>query len=206
MTVALYSSYQGTCYSLDASLLGGINIYEINRNIAFSFIDRNARSDFYAGFFTAHLGFQEHFNWCDACFELFSLADYHYFSRGTIRESGAESINLNVKAQVQHMMRTEAGLKGYYEIQCCNYCFAPFLGLSWIGEFPLGDSRQKANFQEQDCVMNIRSYHSLFNFASPEAGFKITRCNGLSFIGSYKGIFNNRTRSHEMEARFEWAF
>ena len=75
-----------------------------------------------------------------------------------------------------------------------------------MGEFPLNTSRQKASFQDQNCVMDIEVYDSIENFLSPIAGVKCSRCNGTSLVAGYKGIFNSKTRIHELEARFEWAY
>ena len=143
---------------------------------------------------------------CGFLIRPFALGDYHYLYQEGFRESGANSINLRVHGKTQHMFRAEAGLRTSYEFLECDYCIAPYLGLSWVGEFPLHTSHQRASFTGQSCVMNIQRYHSDRHLASPEAGLKFTRCNGLSILSGYKGLFDSDTRIHQLELRMEWVF
>ena len=104
------------------------------------------------------------------------------------------------------MLRGEAGLRWYYEFDCDCYCFAPYLGASGVGEFPLHKSKQKASFVDQSCVMDVTSYDSAVYLGSPEAGIKWTHCNGGSITVGYKGLFNDKTRINQFEVRVERGF
>ena len=124
---ALYGSWN-TCdsFTVDASVIGGGTEHEFRRKIEFASIDRTAKSHPWAGFVTAHLGFRTDWNWCCTEFEPFALVDYHYFHRNHIREHGAESLDLRVKAKTQHLMRTEVGLNAYWTWVCLCSCFSPY--------------------------------------------------------------------------------
>jgi len=104
------------------------------------------------------------------------------------------------------MLRTEAGLKTYYPIACPCSCFAPFIGLSYVGEFPLSRSYQKANFIDQSATFKVVSYNDIINLGSPEFGLKWTHNNGFSFVIGYKGLFNTKTSINEVDAGLEWVF
>ena len=102
------------------------------------------------------------------------------------------------------MIRGEAGLNCYYAFNCCTSCYAPYIGLSWVGEFPLHKSKQKVTFSGQ--TVEVISYNTSVRLASPQAGIKWTHCCGASVILGYKGLFNSSVRINQAEARLEWVF
>ena len=203
---ALYSIFKTCYFNIDISVIGGGTDYDLKRHLLFGTINRTARSDFWGWFLTSHVGLRG--NWECSCLNLepFALVDYHYWRREGFHEHGAQSLDLNVRAKTQNMLRTEAGIKGYYSIMCDCSCFAPFLGLSYVGEFPLHKSKQRASFTGQFCVIQAASYDDIVNLGSPEVGMKWTHCNGFSFVVGYKGLFNNKTSINEVEGRLEWVF
>jgi outer membrane autotransporter protein len=203
---ALYGSWVCDCFSLDLSVLGGGTENDLKRRISFADINRKAKKDFWNYFVTAHLGLRANWHWCCSTFEPYALADYHYYTHGSFTEHGAESLNLRVKSKDQHMMRAEAGLKWYYEVDCDCFCWAPYLGASYVGEFPIHKSKQPASFVGQSCVINAKSYDSSVHLGSPQAGVKWTNCSGWSFLLGYKGLFNSKTTINEIEGRIEWLF
>ena len=78
--------------------------------------------------------------------------------------------------------------------------------LSWVGEFPLNKSKQKASFADINCLMVVKSYHDMVNLASPQAGLKWTFTDGFSFILGYKGLFSKKTVINQADLRFEWIY
>jgi|GEM_PF-1488814 len=203
---ALYASWLCHYFSMDLSVLGGGSDNDLDRKITFAEVDRTAKGDFWNYFVTGHLGLKANWCWCDSVFEPFAVADYHYYTHGSFSEKGADSLNLRVRSKDQHMMRGEAGMLWYIETDCGCYCVAPYLGLSWVGEFPIGKSRQPASFTGQSCVIDALSYDSSVQLGAPQAGIKWSHCNGASFSLGYKGLFNSSTRINQMEGRLEWIF
>lgn len=203
---ALYGSWLCNCWSIDLSILGGGSDNNTARKIEFSSLDRKAKADFWSYFVTAHLGGRGRYSFCCNILEPYALIDYHYYTRESFTEKGADSINLHVKSKDQHMIRGEAGLLCYCEINCDCFCWAPYLGLSWVGEFPLEKSKQPASFIGQSCIIDATSYEDDIQLASPQAGIKYTHCSGLSFLLGYKGLYNKEIRINEFEARLEWIF
>ncbi len=203
---ALYAIFKMCYFNLDLSFIGGGTDYEMNRHILFGTIDRRAKSDFWGWFLTSHLGLRGNWECCCVNLEPFALLDYHYWRRESFHERHANSLNLDVRSKTQNLLRTEAGLKAYYSINCPCSCFAPFIGLSYVGEFPLSKSKQKANFTDQSCVFSATSYDDVINLGSPEVGLKWTHCNGFSFVVGYKGLYNTKTSINEVEGRLEWVF
>ncbi len=213
---ALYGNYQGCWLNLDISAIGGGSDHHLNRKIdirgtsvltgAPVVLDRTAKSHPWGYFFTGHLGLRTDWEWCSTTFEPFGLVDYNYFQVQSFKEHGANSINLNVKKHHQNMLRSEAGLRAYRTWACECYCFAPYIGLSWVGEFPLNHSKQRASFTGESCVIDVTSYHSSVQLASPQAGVKWTNECGVSFLVGYKGLYNSKTSINEIEANLDWVF
>lgn len=213
---ALYGSYEGCWLNLDISAIGGgsdhhlkrkINIEGTNQRMGTPIdINRSANSHPWGYFFTGHLGIRTDWEWCCTTFEPFGVVDYNYFHREGFREHGAQSLDLKVKEHIQNMIRGEAGLRAYRTWDCDCFCFAPYLGLSWVGDFPLSKSHSKGSFVGQSCVINTTSYHSSVQLVSPQAGIKFTTDCGLSFSIGYKGFYNEKTNNNEVDARFEWVF
>jgi len=203
---ALYGDVHCNCFALDASVLGGGSDYDLDRRMTFSIIDRKAKSDFWGYFVTAHLGATGSWCFCHTNFKPFALADYHYYTRNSFNEHGADSLNLHVQSKDQHMLRAEAGLKLCWEYSYCGSCIVPYIGGSYVGEFPLNASRQKASFIGKACVIDAKSYDNTVHLGSPTVGASWIYCDDFSFTASYKGLFNNKTRINEAEVRFDWIF
>lgn len=203
---ALYGSWQCNCFTVDISVIGGGTQHDLKRELSFSIIDRTAKSDYWAWFITPHLGLRGQWGTCCAVLEPFAVVDYHYFHSDSFKESGANSISLNVKSKSQHFLRAEAGIDWRFLVDCCCYCISPYIGLSYVGEFPLNDGDQRASFRGRSCVMDVTSYHSDVHLVSPQAGIKYSHCNGFSFILGYKGLYNRNTIISQGEGRLEWVF
>ncbi len=228
----LYGNYQGCCIDLDISLIGGGSDHHLHRRIEIDGpgvittvntnlctgvdgvvttpvdidIDRTAKGDPWGYFFTGHLGISTDWDWCCTTFEPYALVDYNYFHREEFREHGAGGLNLSVREHIQNMLRGEAGLRIYRTRQCDCFCYAPYIGISWVGEFPLSRSKQRAHFVGQDCTFSVGSYHSAIQLVSPSAGIKFTNKCGFSFSVGYKGLYNSSTHINEIDTGIEWIF
>lgn len=201
-----YGSYRRAHFDLDIALLGGGTQNDLHRELEFGTIDRTAKSNFWSYFASGHVGADTPWSWKRWTFSPFALADYHYYTRKGFTESGADSINLVVRSKSQNMMRGEAGAKVYYTAALDSGCYAPYVALSWVGEFPLESSHQKANFKGRPPVMDVEAYDSSAQLISPQAGVNITSSKGFSLIVGYKGLFNRKTSINQGEARLEWVF
>jgi outer membrane autotransporter protein len=203
---SIYTSYNPKRFAVDFSLIGGGSDHHISRKIPLPGLHRDANSDLWGYFLTAHAGGRG--TWKCGCFALegFALTDYHYFIREAFSESGAHSLNLTAFQHTQHFMRGEAGLRAYYSSVCYYYCFAPYIGASWVGDFPLNTSVQKAHFSGRNYAMDIDIYHASIEMVSPEIGVRLTYDCGPTMLIGYKGLFGKKVRMNQADVRFEWAF
>lgn len=204
---ALYGSFIKEHYNIDLSMISGATENGIRRKIKFGDVTRHPKSEFWSQFFTAHLGAMGDWNIGDFHWGPFGLVDYNFFHRNGFHEHGAKSLNLHVKNKNQNMMRAEAGIKAYGMISSRNFsCLNPYFGISYIGEYPLGKSKQKSNFAGQSCTIDATSYHSTANFGSGEVGLKWKSKNGFSVELGYKGFFNTKTSINELNGQLLWSF
>ena len=203
---AIYGSWLCGCGGFDFSLIGGASDNDTSRKIQFTNVKRTARGDFWNQFVTVHLGTQ--FDWQCGCtvFEPIVLVDYHYFARNSFKEKGANSLNLKMKSFDQHILRFEGGINWYWISEGEDCCYAPYIGVSYVGEYPLTASKQKASFSGQSNTFTVKSYDSAVNLVSPQAGVKYTNSSGTSFVLEYKGLYNGDFSANQCEARVELIF
>lgn len=229
---AVYANFQACCINVDFSVLGGGGTNQLNRQIDIDvenpiiIVETNlctgipsgviqtrelqfsatAKSHPHSHFLTTHLGLGMKWDWNCKIIEPFGLVDYHYFHLSRFNEQGADFLDLNVQSHRHHLLRGEAGLKMQRTWTTECYCTTPYISLSWVGEYPLGNVHEKASFDGQDCVIDVLSYHTSVQLISPELGIKWTRNRCSSFSLGYKGLYNKRTKINELEARFELIF
>lgn len=203
---ALYGSLGNRYLSLDASVLLGRSNQEVDRHVSFASIDRIAHSNHGAHFFEAHLGIRTDLTLGSFWIEPFALGNYLHLRESPIHEKGGISLDLSVREKAQNFARAEAGARTRYEVKKYDYCFAPYLGFSWVGEYPLHDSHERGHLSGLGGEMKITSYWSHQSLLSPQAGIQVSRMNGLSVLAFYKGLFNKDTRIHQGEFRVEWGF
>ena len=203
---AIYGSWLCGCGGFDFSLIGGASDNDTSRKIQFTNVKRTARGDFWNQFVTVHLGTQ--FDWQCGCtvFEPIVLVDYHYFARNSFKEKGANSLNLKMKSFDQHILRFEGGINWYWISEGEDCCYAPYIGVSYVGEYPLTASKQKASFSGQSNTFTVKSYDSAVNLVSPQAGVKYTNSSGTSFVLEYKGLYNGEFSANQFEGRVELIF
>jgi outer membrane autotransporter protein len=200
-TGALYGDYRCGWLCLNLALLGGGTSNHLDRRITFSTVDRKAKSNPWSYFVTTHLEAEG----CISCFRPFVLVDYHYYRRNSFKEKGAQSLDLNVQSKTQHMLRLETGANAAWTLDACGYTVCPYIGVSYVGEYPLHTAREKASFTGRSCVINAISYDQLIHLGSPALGVTWAFCDWI-LEAQYKGLFNNRTRINEASASINWQF
>ena len=204
---SVYGDWTCSCITADVAVIGGGSCNHLDRELHFGSINRVANGDFWSYFVTAHLGLRSLWEAFCSNWEPFGSIDYHYYTHDGFTETGANSINLFVRSHNQHFILGEAGLRWYKIFTCDCVCIAPYLGISWMGEFPLETSRQPAQFIGRDCVIDSISYEANHNhLIVPQIGVKMENECGFTALVGYKGFFNDCTRIHQIEASAEKNF
>jgi len=203
---AVYGSKQGDTFSLDGSLIVGNQDQSLGRSFNFTNVPRKARSHPKGQFVNIHIGIEGCMRACSFGASPYVSLDYHIFNRRSFNEMGAKSANLDVLCNAQSFLRPELGLLGSYECNFGRHCFSPYFGIGWLGEIPLHPSEQEATFENQTCLIDVKSYCRNNHLFAPQIGFKWTTCAGFSFEAGYQGLFNRKTTANQFDGRLEWAF
>ncbi|MFK5924114.1 MAG: autotransporter domain-containing protein [Verrucomicrobiota bacterium] len=137
-----YAIYENGGFYAETILGGGHNDYRMRRSIAFSTVDRTARSSPDGGQFNAYqdLGY----DWRAGGFTIGVLAgsQYTYAGISSFSENGAESLDLRLDRQEVNSIRTNIGGRIAYAWDLGpNLVVIPELRVFWQHEF-LQDSRE----------------------------------------------------------------
>ncbi|NGX30823.1 MAG: putative outer membrane protein PmpB [Chlamydiae bacterium] len=201
---ALYTSFVSNYFIANASVIAGGKHFDMNRKVAFLSINEVANSKFNSPFANAHLGLMIQANMHDFRLELFGNADYHYWYREKLAETGS-AINLVITKHHSHFIKTELGTNLNAILHYQNKCFVPFVGVSVVKIVPLGKTNYNARFEFDDFCMFTLTSNSTQELVAPRCGLRI-HTNSFSFTIDYKGEFNKTFRNHQVSGRLEWAF
>ncbi|NGX30886.1 MAG: Extracellular serine protease [Chlamydiae bacterium] len=201
---ALYASFLSRNFIANASVMIGGKHFDMNRKVAFLMINEVANSKFNSPFVNTHLGLMAIGNLHDFRLEIFANADYHYWYREALLETGTP-INLFITKHHSHFIKAEVGtnLKAILNYQ--NKCFVPFVGFSIIKKFPLGKTNYNARFEDSSFCMYTLTSSTVQELASPRCGLRI-HTKSFAFSIGYRGEFNKYTKDHQVDGGLEWTF
>jgi uncharacterized protein with beta-barrel porin domain len=202
----LYASYCPQRYKFDASILGAWQNYHTNREISFPGVDRVAESHSSGSAFTCHLGAERSFFY--EAFELtpFVEADYYLIHQNSLVESGADSLDLNVRNHEDSFFRSNLG----FAISR-PFCFSwgaiiPEATLSWVWLSPISDNSITAGFIGIADTFTVATTDRAISLASPGFDLMVKLKNGLEISAAYQGNFADRIRDQEVSATLSWHF
>jgi outer membrane autotransporter protein len=204
----LYASYVDQRFFVNLTALAGVNLYDLHRRIKFSTISRTAESSSYGYEISPHVAvgvnlLPERFS---TALQLFGDADYFYFNRKRFQEFGAQSLNLDVRTKTSNMMRSEVGARLNHTVTKQGGCFAPYIGLSWVGKYHLSSGSYNASLDQVPRIFTVFSFDKNIFFISPEAGLQITLKDGFSFSADYKGEFGHYGHVNKVDLRLNWLY
>lgn len=169
--LSAYGNLFRDLFYVNASLLGAYNQYREVRKIKFTTFDRRAKGSFHGGEFLAHLDGGLIFTHQNYSFRPFAMFDYTVFTQGTIRESGANSLNLVVDKSRYDMLRMQGGL---FASRCFNLEQSKFLldgKLSYIREQRFEGREYKSHLKGEPGSFATKGMHPDRNLFSPSFGF-----------------------------------
>jgi len=200
----LYGKYISPFFlAVNTSVTLGGNFYDLSRKIQYGdgnltrTIQRNAKSNHNALAFSAHLGLNYDFEQLSAPVGIHANLDYSYLNQNRFKESGADSLDLDIRDKVSNMLQTELGA---YYLQTFTFsarCISPYLGLSWVVKVPLSDGTLLASLRGQGGTFKVDTTSQTLQFVVPKAAVKISTKKCLAFTletyaelsGSYKSYF-----------------
>lgn len=197
----LYGLYESPVFvTVDTSVIFGGNFYDLTRKIDYgnapNTIHRSADSGHNAFSFGAHLGVTSDFN-PSVPLGVFGSLDYAYLNQERFSESGANSLNLDVRTQVSNMLQGEIGTFFLKTFVFSSRCVSPYLGFSYVVKVPLSDGTILSSFRGQDQTFKVETTNQTLQFFSPKVALKVStkRCLSITLeamaelSGQYKSYF-----------------
>lgn len=205
---SLFNRY---CY-MDLAIMGAYDHFDAQRKITltnmFTTMRRNAKHKEDGGEFDIYAGLGYTFNKNNWQLNPFVDLDYQYLHQGNYKESGAKSIDLNVRKRNSNLLRTEAGVSVSVcqkKIESANLAFVEQIKLSYIHEERYDGKKTKAKFigPPDSSSFFVKGFWPDRDLISPGASIQMLfPTNNFSLNLRYNGEFGkkwqNQTGSLEM--------
>lgn len=181
---ALYFDAQGDNFYLGGSFLMGMDFYDTSRHIQFLSTNRHAHAEFQALDAMGQISMAYLFGAPQAFFYPYANIDYLYLHTHDFHETGANGLDLAVRARTDMTLRSELGLG--LQVQDRNpaetACISPTVSLGWVNMYPLKRPHIGATFAGASIpftavgwneVWNLMNLNFALGFAHRCFGFKI---------------------------------
>ncbi len=216
-----YASLFGTLYNriayLDVAVIGAYNHCSAERTIRlqniFTKIKRKADHDNHAGQLDTHLGFG--FTWNPAnhdgvfCYQLrpFANLDYLIVHESGYTESGAKSIDLDVKWKNSDLIREEIGLSFVtWRLGTCVE-WSQELSLSYVHEDRIRGKHSKEHFVDSDHEFEVHGFLPDRDLVAPGGGIRLFfPAKNISLALRYAGEFGDEWKNQTGSAELLWSF
>ncbi len=207
VSLCMYTNYAAHGWSIDGALVGGLDVFNATRNIAFSTINRAAKHERGGYDLTAHIGVSGDVKLGRFYLSPFGRADYFNLYQKGFTESGADSLNLTVEGRHTQMLRSELGLKFTSSWKMGHGgCFAPTVHCSGINECSLVKRHYKANFIGETPRYLVRTFSNPIYLISPGLDLNFTWGYGLELSLGYSAELNSQITTQKLTGRLGWFF
>lgn len=189
----VYGRWNDDCIYLNGSLLGAYNHYDSSRHLLFGDIDRNTHASHNGWEVLAGLeaGFYSNLD----CFQLipFGRIDYIYLSQDGYKESGANSLNLQIANRQDQLFQSQIGFVLTNRFPCNESgVLVPRLELSYINQAPLGTPHYKTNFVNSSCQFDVSGWNFTRNLGAVSLALTYFNCCECAAITlQYDGQFGS---------------
>jgi outer membrane autotransporter protein len=176
---ATINSYYGGCYGhwnrddfyLNAAFLGAQNNYKTKRRLSFGTIDRQAHSKHNGNEWLLNFGCGYRVRLSDFQWTPYINLDYVKQHESSYTETGAGSLNLDVRAKNAMLFQGEVGVLLSTTYQTRNGVFMPMLTLAYVNQTPFSSKSYQTNFANSACVFTGRGGDYERNLFAPRLAF-----------------------------------
>ncbi len=172
---SLYSDLNVGNFYLGASAYAGKDWYETFRQIHFTTIDRQAKSNS-DGFDVGGQITSAYFFGTPSCLLYpYATVDYLYLKNGSVSENGAVSLDLKVEDYTSSTLRAEAG--GAFKFVDRNrdetICISPFIAAGYVLELPLHREHFRASFSGMPISFTTQGWDMAWQLFNLKFGLSI---------------------------------
>lgn len=176
---SIYSDLTLDHFYLGASAYAGKDWYETVRQIHFTWVDRQAKSNSHGLDAAGQLTMAYLFGVPYCLLYPYATVDYLYLQNSSFSESGASSLNLNVDRYTSSTLRAEAG--GAWQFSNRNgdgtICISPLISMGYVLELPLHRSHYRSTFKGQSISFQTKGWDMAWQLLNLRFGLGITyRC------------------------------
>jgi len=165
------------CY-FDFSLLGGSNRFDGVRHIDFATIDRTATHHQNGFEWLAGIGASMELCTCDFNMTPYIDLDYVYTHQNGYAETGAGSLDLDVKHNNSQFFQGEVGITFYQSCSVYNGYFTPELTLAYRNQTQLSGKTYHAQFVDSACTFDVAGWDVRRNLFVPRLILAYQSCGG----------------------------
>lgn len=196
-----YATWMNSFAYLNAAVLGSYQWYVVKRDI--DFVDFHAKNRHHGYAVNTHLGFGFKLDFCGLEFEPFANADYDYVNQDGYREKGAGPLDLRVRANHNHLLRTEAGLMLSHCMPYNCATFRPSATVSYVRKNVLSGEKFKANLIDYEETFVAKGTNRAIDMVAPGIGLEILFSNNHILSFTWDAELAKKQWTQRVMLRFE---
>jgi autotransporter-associated beta strand protein len=201
---SLYGKWFGSKAYLEGALMGGYDFYYTDRYIEFSTVNRHAKG-FHGGYqASAHIKGALTFERKHTIVSPYTRLDFLYIHENSFHESGAKSLNLDVKNKNSDLLSAELGI----DLSHCVYfpithrTLTPFMQVSAIWESRFLGKTEIASL-EGGCSMTVKGFNPSRTLIGISAGLNALFPSSLSTLSFfYRGKYGNGFQDNSLYLQY----
>lgn len=204
--VGPYFVWSCGCWALDGSLLKGSHQYHSRRHLSFGFVNRRTRNTHYGDSILGHLELTR--NWCWNIFSLtpYLSADYVYIHVNSIKEKGANNLDLKIKSHCTEFFQGEVGAAFSGSYYAGNALIVPTVKAGFQNITPIMGTKLKAKLQTQPGHFTVKTTNEpIYQWTTGLfVNIYVQDCPEFSF--SYNGAWGKHRREYCFTGEVDWSF
>jgi hypothetical protein len=170
-------------------------------------IDRNPRSRFRGYAILSHIGLGARFKVCGLNLVPFAAIDYDFVDQDGHREYEGRSLDLRVKANHAHLLRTEFGLSASSCIPYNCAWFRPSVTVSYMRKSVLQGDKFRGSFVKyKDTKFNVRGTDKTIDLVCPGFGLEIQFSSQWIMSFNYDAELSRQHITQRTSCRFQRAY
>jgi outer membrane autotransporter protein len=204
---ALYGSYDGGRYYIDAIANVAFNTYETNRQIRVGAINRQAKGNFNGRQYSAKVVAGYPMGNDGTTVVPMASAQATRLHLDSYTETGADALNLHVDAQSYDYLQTGLGVRTTFNMQVPVGTLSAFFKVMWLYD-ALDDSQAVTSIFTGDGgeAFTVNAPEAARHAAQLSAGLRYETDGGLSFVARYEAMIKDEYLGHTATATIQYVF
>lgn len=192
----LYGNWNNESLYVNFTTLGAYSHYNTSRHLHFGDLDRYAEASHHGWEALAGVEIGYYREIKRVRLGPFGRIDYVYLCQNSYTESGANSLNLQIKSRQDQLLQSQGGIVFTTNHLCGSEkttgTITPRLELSYINQVPLAKSNYYTQFTDSSCEFSVSGWNFLRNLGAIGIGFTyLSHSERMGFSLQYDGQFGS---------------